>query len=210
MHKLTRPKEPDCLSRYQHDRDKWRNVSGKHRKEIWLKIYEMQQNRCAYCEDEINTKDGNSHLEHFRQQSRYPQGTFSWSNIFGSCDRSKSCGRQKDKQAKYCHRDLIKMDEEDPENFLVFLPDGNVDPAEGLSPADENRAKETIRIFNLNGPLRQDRKKAVNGYLETAEDFVLDAIKHKKGNWEPMLKKELDDIKDLPFTTAIKHTLLLS
>ena len=43
------------------------------------------------------------------------------------------------------------MDSENPEDFLQFLPDGNVVPAAGLNPADRHRAEETIRIFNLNG-----------------------------------------------------------
>ena len=211
MHKLTRPNEPTGLSHYQHGRDKWDNVSQEHREEIWQKIHEMQKGRCAYCEFWIKTTSKKCHIEHFRQQSRYPQGTFSWSNLFGSCNRKDSCGKHKDSPKNplkgYCHRDLIKMDDEDPENFLTFLPDGKVFPTKGLSRPDERRAEKTIRIFNLNGSLRQIRKSALKCHLKKAEKIADYADKLDKSEWVPILQEELDDIKDLPFATAIKHTL---
>ena len=210
MHKLTRPTQPACLSRYKHGRDNWNKVSTKHKDEIWLKICKMQQHRCAYCETGINKnkKDGNCHIEHFRQKGRYPQGTFLWINMFGSCD---SCGKHKDSsQVVYCHRDLIKADEEDPEIFLAFAYDGNVAPTKGLTPTNLKRAEETIRVFNLNGPLRKIRETTLKGYRHTAEEFVQYAIEFDKDDWRPILQKELDRIEYLPFATAIKHTLLLA
>lgn len=212
MHKLIRPIPPVCLSRYQHGRDNWRSMSPEHKGEIWLKLDEMQQKRCAYCEALIKTdkENSNSHIEHFRQRDRYHQGTFLWGNLFGSCNRMNSCGKYKDDLPAYNHQDLIKMDTEDPEHFLDFLPDGNVAPIKGLTPAEKNRAVETIRIFNLNGSLRQIRETAVKGYMQTAEEFAAYAEdpEFDEADWLPLLQEELDQIKDLPFTTAIKHVLL--
>lgn len=210
MHKLVRPIPPLCLSQYQHGRDNWGSVTQDHKSEIWLKLDEMQQHRCAYCEAEIRTarENSNSHIEHLRQRRSYPQGTFVWSNIFGSCNRQDSCGKYKDDLSPYNHQDLIKMDTEDPELFLEFLPDGNVVPAKGLNAAEEHRANETIRIFNLNGSLRQIRKTAVVGYLQTAEELATYAEEFDEEDWLPLLQDELSQIKDLPFTTAIKHMLL--
>lgn len=210
MHKLVRPIPPLCLSQYQHGRDNWGNVTPGHKSEIWLKLDEMQQHRCAYCEAAIKTERANSnaHIEHLRQRRSYPQGTFLWSNLFGSCNRQDSCGKHKDNLPAYDHQDLIKMDEEDPEQFLVFLADGNVVPAKGLRPSDKHKAEETIRIFNLNGALRQIRETAVKGYLQTAEELATYAEEFEEVDWLPLLQDELNQIKDLPFTTAIKHTLL--
>lgn len=212
MHKLTRPIPPACLSQYQHGRDNWRAVTSAHKSEIWLKLDDMQQHRCAYCECTINTAQGNrnAHIEHFRQKRAdcYPQGTFLWNNLFGSCDREDSCGKYKDKQLPYEHHGIIKMDHDDPEYFLNFLPDGNVAPTKGLTPANKHRAEETIRMFNLNGSLRQIRETALKGYLQTAEDLATYAAEFDETDWLPLLQEELDQIKHLPFTTAIKHTLL--
>ncbi|TXL03989.1 TIGR02646 family protein [Methylococcaceae bacterium CS1] len=64
-------------------------ISSCDRTEIWVKLDVIQQNRCAYCEAAIKTEreSSNSHIEHFRQRRAhsYPQGTFLWSNMFGSC-----------------------------------------------------------------------------------------------------------------------------
>lgn len=210
MHKLVRPIPPTCLSHYQHGRDKWGAVTSDHKSEIWLKLDEMQQYRCAYCEAEIKTdrETSNSHIEHFRQRRSYPQGTFLWNNLFGSCNRSDSCGNHKDNLTPYNHQDLIKMDDEDPEAFLEFLSDGSVVPIKGLNPNDKHRADETIRIFNLNGALRQIRETALKGYIQTAEELATFAEEFDEADWLPLLQDELDQIKHLPFTTAIRHTLL--
>jgi uncharacterized protein (TIGR02646 family) len=213
MRKLTRPTPPNCLSKYQHGRDKWGDliVAGDIG-EIWLKLDDMQKKRCAYCEASIKTdkENSNSHVEHFRQRrtTSYPQGTFEWSNMFGSCNRQDSCGKYKDNLPVYRHQDLIKMDSEDPESFLEFLPDGNVVPKKGLEPAEKHRAEETIRIFNLNGPLRKIRETAMKGYMQTAEELAGYAAEFDEADWLPLLQDELDQIKDLPFTTAIRHVLL--
>ncbi len=212
MHKLIRPTPPASLSQYKHGRDNWGKVTPGQKSEIWLKLDEMQQHRCAYCEAEIQTdrENSNSHIEHFRQRKTtcYPQGTFLWNNIFGSCNRQDSCGKYKDNLPFYNHQDLIKMDEEDPEAFLQFLPDGSVAPAKGLNTADKHRAEETIRIFNLNGALRRIRETAIKGYIQTAEELASYAAEYDEAEWLPLLQEELDKIKDFPFTTAIKHVLL--
>jgi hypothetical protein len=100
------------------------------------------------------------------------------------------------------------MDVEDPEHFLEFLVDGNVVPAKGLNQNEKHRAEETIRIFNLNGALRQIRETAVKGYMQTAEEFATYAEEFDEAEWLPLLQAELEQIKSLPFATAIKHALL--
>lgn len=210
MHKLQRPSPPHCLSQLFHGKNHWDDVQSADKEEIWQKLDLMQQQRCAYCEGRIGTEPSkrNAHIEHFRQRSRYPQGTFQWENLFGSCDRQDSCGKHKDQMLPYDYQVLIKMDEEDPEKFLEFLPDGSVVPVSGLTLADKNRAEETIRIFNLNGSLRQIRKTQLRGYLQTAEELVEYAEEFETSEWLPLLENELDQIKQQPFCTAIKHILL--
>lgn len=210
MHKLVRPLPPTCLRLYQYGQDNWGSVTPDHKSEIWHKLDEMQQHRCAYCEAAIKTESSksNSHIEHLRQRSQFPRGTFLWSNLFGSCNRQDSCGKYKDNLPPYRHQDIIKMDTEDPEAFLQFLADGNVVPINGLSQADKHRAEETIRIFNLNGALRQVRETTIKGYLQTAEELAGYAAEFDEADWLPLLQDELNQIKDLPFTTAIKHMLL--
>lgn len=206
MHKLNRGPAPGCLKKYKHGRDNWNQVTPDEKLEIWIHLEAMQGQRCAYCEAGI--VENNRHIEHFRQKAghRYPQGTFEWDNLFGSCDRPDNCGKHKDQCGNYDHRDLIKPDIEDPEKFFLFVSDGTIGIRPELNPNDIHRASETLRIFNLNarsGSLRHMRKKAVEGYLQFAEKIQ----QMTKEDIQAYLQKEIADTAHLPFATAIKHAL---
>jgi uncharacterized protein (TIGR02646 family) len=196
------------LGKFRHGLNQWKELSHADKKSIWECLNAMQSYRCAYCETSLLSKSGQqeAHIEHFRQRCRYLQGTFDWSNLFGSCNRQESCGKHKDRQT-YDHSDLIKVDDEDPEHFFRFLADGLVLPADHLSPAERLRAEETIRVFNLNGPLRQIRKFNLMGYLQTAEEIVSLAMEFDDADWRPYLDEELNAISGKPFETAIRHVL---
>ena len=208
MHKLDRdPMPPVGLSRYRHGIDHWAACcpTAAERSAIWQALHAMQGERCAYCEAALG--EHRCHIEHFRQRAAYPAGTFEWSNLFGSCNRLESCGRHKDGCGKYLHTDLIKPDEEDPEHFFVFSPNGSVSPRSGLSADERHRACETIRIFNLNGALEEIRSREVRGYLQTAEEFAHWAEELPQDQWLPIFEEELERVTRLPFATAIRHVL---
>lgn len=211
MHRLQRdPQPPSCLAQYRHGQQLWCMASPTpaERAEIWGKLNAMQGARCAYCEVAIGP--GHRHIEHFRQRSDYPQGTFAWSNLFGSCKRTGTCGDHKDKCESYDPAVLVKPDVDNPDDFFVFAPDGNVSPRMGLPPDLHHRAVETIRIFNLNGPegaLRQIRYREVAGYVQTAEAFADMAAEFPEHEWWPLLQEEVAHTTHLPFATAIRHVL---
>jgi uncharacterized protein (TIGR02646 family) len=176
--------------------------------EIWQQLDVMQGRRCAYCENRI---DGDSrHIEHFRQRSRYPAGTFQWDNLFGSCNRSESCGKHKDR-CHYADADLIKPDVEDPEEYLQFFSDGQIAPRPDLDGQALRKATETLRVFNLDhdrGALRQMRKREVAGYIQLAEELVELAQIFEHDEFQEILAGELAAVAGYPFETAIKHVLL--
>lgn len=211
MYKLSRPISPSCLRKFSYQRHQWKDVTSDDKGEIWLKLDEMQGKRCAYCEAAIVTsREGSTaHIEHFEQRrlTVAPQKTFLWSNLFGSCNRQDSCGKHKDDQ-QYRPQDLLKPDIEDPEQFLIFVADGTVQPKAGLSQADKQRATETIRVFNLNGSLTAIREREVQGYIQTTES-LLEFLEFEDGLevYEAELQKELDAVFGYPFETAIRHTL---
>lgn len=208
MHKLQRSATPVCLADYRHGQHAWSDVEPEHRQEIWQRLEEMQGRRCAYCEAPIES--GKRHIEHFKQRSRYPQDTFDWGNLFGSCNHDKCCGKHKDQCGPYDSADLIKPDQEDPERFFVFVSDGTIKVRQGLSSQEKHRACETLRVFNLDangGRLRQMRKAAIAPYLDTAKALAELAEDCSVEELLPVLEGELNSIADRPFVTAIKHTL---
>lgn len=169
----------------------------------------MQGTLCAYCECDIRGEPPKRHIEHFRQRGRYPQGTFDWANLFGSCKRNNSCGVHKDR-CRYRHQDLIKPDRDDPELFLQFLSDGSIVPRQNLSPTDSHKAQETLRVFNLDheyGPLRQMRKSTLLTYKRALEEIQALAELCEPSELQRYILSEVSATADQPFATAIKHYL---
>ncbi len=211
MHLLDRGAAPACLTHYHHGHHQWSNgvPTGPEKSQIWACLDAMQLGRCAYCEATLVPDD--KHIEHFRQRSRHPAGTFDWSNLFGSCNRTNSCGKHKDSCGPYNHAHLIKPDQDDPDDYFVFVSDGTIALRAGLSPSRKERAVETLRIFNLDashGALRQMRRLAAMGYLQTAEEFMQFAQEFDESEWLPLLDQELAATAHLPFVTVIRHALL--
>lgn len=205
MHKLHRGASPACLAEFRHGLHNWGDVTPAQKATLWIELDAMQGQRCAYCEADI--RNAKRHIEHFCQKGRDPKVTFVWSNLFGSCNREDGCGKYKDWSAMYPPAVLIKPDVDDPEHYLVFSANGSVSPRRNLSTIEQHRATETIRIFNLNGVLRQIRFREVEGYLQTAEEFALIAAEYPEADWLPLLQQEISDTAHLPFATAIKHVL---
>lgn len=196
------------MSSFLHGRDNWGDVSRSQKTQIWVSLTAMQGHRCAYCECDIENSD--RHIEHFIQKGRVPSETFNWRNLFGSCCISDTCGDLKDRVGAYNHAHVIKPDIDDPDDFLLFVSDGTIKPLDGLTADQEEKAKTTLRIMGLhhqNGQLRNMRKVAVLGYIQTAECFG-ELAAEDPGNdlgWREELDVELSKVVDLPFSTAIRH-----
>lgn len=213
MHRLHRGDTPGCLANFQHGRDGWNALGFTEKEEIRNALKLMQGERCAYCECQLGSD--NQHIEHFRQRSCYPQGTFAWDNLFWSYCQNDSCGKHKDSLTRtYDHRDLIKADVENPEHFFHFMSDGTISIRSGLSSADQKRAEETLRIFNLDpqhGRLRAMRRTAAAGYKDTGL-AIAQLMEEGAAPAECLdfIMDELSTTSSLPFCTAIRHTLLPS
>lgn len=215
MHKLSRPAAiPGGLNSYSHNIDTWCMTSPTpvERQAIWQALDAMQGQRCAYCEAMLEPDSNSRHVEHFRQRSRYRQGTFDWNNLFGSCNRQGTCGNYKDKCGIYDPAQLIKPDVDDPDDYLVFDSVGGVSPRDNLDPASLMRAKETIRILNLKGGgLRKIRELEIMGYLQFVEAWAELATNFPESEWRPIVESELASqlaqIAHLPYSTAIRHVL---
>ncbi|EMQ2082231.1 retron Ec78 anti-phage system effector HNH endonuclease PtuB [Yersinia enterocolitica] len=218
MHKLNRsPDTPAILDMFDHTIHTWDDFSTENKKAVWVKLYEMQGNRCAYCEKTINPEDKDDrHIEHFRRKGveQYQHLTFEWTNLFGSCCVRDRCGIFKDKQ-KYEEHNLIKMDDEDPEKFFTFLSTGKISINDNLSAADREKAQVTLRVFNLN-PDRNGIKTERLRMIASHEYLVREMIKlineltseRDMDLLNYVLDEYLEKISGQPFETAIKHILI--
>jgi uncharacterized protein (TIGR02646 family) len=199
--------EPACLGIYQHGRHNWDDVTCGDKAQIRQQLEQMQGRRCAYCEGSLDAL-GN-HIEHFRRKGHghFPHLTFSWGNLFWSCDQKDSCGHNKDHGAgTYAVNDLVDPCADNPDAFFRFRSDGTIDIRSGLQASDTHKAKETLRVFNLNpqwGRLRNMRKAAVAGYVSLVDG----CIGLSASDLQDFFKDELTAAAALPFFTAIRHVL---
>lgn len=222
MRRLFRGEAPQVLSQFDYTVHNWDDhVSSKHTKHIWPSIFLMQGFRCAYCECSISEIDpDDKHIEHFRQKGNgvYKHLTFDWNNLFGSCNDGSRCGRHKDKSG-ISPEDIIKMDEEDPERFFTFHSSGGVTINEGLTKAEQDRAKNTLQAFVLNpkrGGVKYERQRIIESHRYIFDEFedilnyfynLNDGIDYSDFLMQS-LEEYKDKIKDQPFATAMKHVLM--
>lgn len=109
----------------------------------------MQKRCCAYCEGRLTVKDS-GFIEHFLRRSEVPAATFDWGNLFVSCGSKTSCGIWKDSERR-CDDPALAYRPDGEENLsevFLFLPDGRM----AALHSEDERAKRTIRLFNLNDP----------------------------------------------------------
>jgi uncharacterized protein (TIGR02646 family) len=200
---------PACLREYKHGRDAWGDLTknAPHREELHARLEQLQGTRCAYCEGPLDTLG--KHVEHFRPRGKCPHLTFDWANLFWSCYQDDSCGRFKDHGAgTYDPDDLLDPCSDDPDQFFRFRSNGEIELRKGLSKRDNRRAKETLRVFNLDpqhGRLRQMRARALKTYMGLEPDILAALEEFDPDERSVLILEELSRIHHEPFSTVIRH-----
>ncbi|HQC51780.1 MAG TPA: TIGR02646 family protein [Lentisphaeria bacterium] len=207
MHKLDRTsaQRPACLDNYRHSRDTWDALTPLDRQQIRASLQQMQNDRCAYCEGEVFHK---GHIEHFRRRHCFPHLTFDWDNLFLSCGAQGHCGHYKDHRnaLPYNPNDLIKPDVDDPDTFLYFHSSGEVRVRGGTSEAETHRAKETIRVFNLNyGRLTAERRATLKIYRQSNPGILEELAQWDDQLRQDYIAEEIAANRNTPYVTVIRH-----
>ncbi|MFO0757614.1 MAG: retron system putative HNH endonuclease [Byssovorax sp.] len=221
MHKLDRASVPvpACLASpdVPGPQRKYKDLHSTEKDEIRRALFQMQGGeRCAYCERRTSDRAGNhpndGHVEHFRDQANNQHLDRHWPNLFWSCNDEETCGKHKDKcrgvdgpRKKFNIDQLIDPCADDPERFLLFIFDGTVRVRDGISTDDQQRAEETLRVFQLDKSpvLRRLREDAVKPYLKT-----LEALRMAPPTiFVNYIREQLVATQADPFATAIKHYL---
>ncbi|WP_446008498.1 retron system putative HNH endonuclease [Candidatus Electrothrix sp.] len=179
------PEEPEAFSRWKKQNKKadWRDfsTSAEHR-ELREQLLAEQVGMCCYCEVMLTVDD--SHIEHLKPKSRYPQERFAYGNLLASCNRKKSCGHKK---GTWYRPEMVSPLTEGCEERFTYTLDGRMIPSD----KEDKLASETIEQLGLNCATLKDRRKSIikaldnggNGpepdYLQT----VVAGILNRKSNW---------------------------
>lgn len=206
----SKAKHPVCLSCFKHGQNCWTDLTRQDREEIWAELTLMQGELCAYCESRIY--DRSRHIEHFRDKHRHPVLTFAWNNLLGCCMSTECCGHYKDSRAAgYDPNDLIDPSIEDPDDYFTFRTDGTITVnGNRLSPTQQTRAAETLRVLNLDdkrGRLRRCRKTAVEVYLATYPNMLVELEDCDDDERKEYAEYEIRCIEKDPHSTPIRHLL---
>lgn len=204
---------PTCLDAFQHGRDNWQSDGVVQCKaEVRARLEEMQGRRCAYCEGDLDTLG--QHIEHFRRKAagHFPQLTFDWTNLFWSCDRKDSCGNFKEHGAgPYNVQDLVNPCEDDPDDFFRFRETGTVEARLDQPKAYQDRANETIRVFNLNldpcggRSLCAERRRVLEWYKGSEPDILATLEEWPAEDRMMFIQNEIAATSKQPFGTVIRH-----
>lgn len=175
-------------------------------KPLYIKLHDFllkqQKGLCIYCEQRINFKSNGenndeSHIEHVKPKSLYPNLTFIQSNLGVSCqgmiilnltDQDKIfCGHQK--LNRFDEKKFINpFMERDIESYFTYLISGEVKPnAELKDSLKEERANYMINeLLNLNDKAlvnaRQNHYRLIRQKIEDRKnaDFLKDYLSENK------------------------------
>lgn len=209
---------PACLGNLSYTTHSWQSMHkrGKGRiKQVWAEIDKFQERFCVYCEGDAFRGKYTGHIEHFfdkGSQQNKPL-TFDWNNLFGCCPSTSHCGHYKDAELPggikrvYNSTLLLKPDIDDPDEYLQFLPSGELKAKQGISEDKEKRATETIIALNLRAPsLISARKNQIERYQEQVNSLMDLLVELDEDAWE-----EYEEIKQqatkVAYRTAIKHAV---
>lgn len=119
----------------------------------------LTSDHCSYCDGYPIDTTGEKEVDHFRPKRAFPREAFDWKNLYLVCT---ACNKAK---LDEWNAQLLRPD--DPtysfeRYFWVDALTGELKSNPAASDEDQARAKETIRIFNLQrGGLCSERRRAI-------------------------------------------------
>ena len=123
----------------------WAPQSAK--KVLRAALRELAHGKCVFCESALEVT-AYLEIEHYVAKTVTPSLAFEWTNLLPACRLCNNAKGEQDHQGA-----LLKPDAEDPEPYFWIHPDtGKLEPHPRLDEAHAHRAKETIRICDLQRP----------------------------------------------------------
>lgn len=127
---------------------------------------------CCYCESRVTVESDDSHVEHLKPRSRFPQDTFDYQNLSCSCQGGRGtdahCGHHKG--GDYDAALFVSPHNPDIEQLFRYNSEGGVAARDG---AHEAQGQWMIQILNLDCPrLNNMRRSHGRGLLETIDALI--------------------------------------
>jgi uncharacterized protein (TIGR02646 family) len=191
MMKLNRTPAPDFLNEHWEEWGKvwelqkkdgktfqWRTYQGETVSEhIRRALNEFSKQHCAFCDAYRLGASSLATIEHFRPKSKFPLLVYQWENLFLCCNACQTA-----KLDGFNER-LLKPDEPDYSflrYFVVNYKTGEIQANPTASLIEQERADETISMFDLNESDRlQDRLLTHRMYEKTKDELDIDVFPYR-------------------------------
>jgi len=183
MKHIEKGSEPSSLTAYNKKvgkTTKWKSFNRNVKNDVYESVLYEQGYICCYCGIRISRKK--CHIEHYRPKSKYPDLTFTYSNLISSCQGEDE---QRPTKPVHCgHKKGGWFDEElmisplDPNcsSYFKYTGAGEILPTENSE--HQEAAETTIRMLALNiNKLKKMRRKVVDGVIEATQGLSEKEIK---------------------------------
>lgn len=153
----------------------------------------------GYTERLLRLDDKNTHIDHFRKRTLFPQLTFDWENLILAEHSTEYGADAKDNYSelkvrnKEDYQNLIDPVHEDPHQYFSYLMDGEMVPRAGLTEEERWKALFTIDCFCLN-----------NMVLKQGRCDVIEAIRNLK-NGSCDRDDIIDCLKDYNYPSVLEY-----
>lgn len=188
--------EPDFYKEFvvQNNPRSWRDLSEKIGYDTREYILREEQNfQCAYTE--IHLDPDNSHVDHFRKQSLFPEAIFEWNNLLTSCNNEYYGAKFKDRRIrkKEDYQYMINPVEEHPRRYFDYSITGEI-----LTNNKDGKGKFTIDSFNLNDYALVEQRKIVAYHVKSmCKQFSAEEIILFIGSFESFIRAIYNDLKSI-------------
>lgn len=173
MRRIVKREPLPALSDYvrKHKPTRWEDVPWEIRANVREYILNSEQSGfSAYTERRLDGADESLHVDHFlKQQLCTVRQRFEWTNLFvDEHAGSEQYGADYKDNSKNSpvnsledNQKLINPSMEDPHDYFEYVANGDIVPKSGLHRFQKERADFTIKAFNLNGSLTNQRREVL-------------------------------------------------
>ena len=134
MIRINRDTCPEILKNASHESERYRN------KKVVETLWEMQKEKCCYCEQKIPSHGHSKAVDHFKPQSIFTYETNQWKNLLLAC--SQCNGKKSDKFP-------IMLTEEESETKVIYLKVDEEGEAAIIDPSDSEINPEEHITFEV-------------------------------------------------------------
>ena len=162
------------LSEAQTQKEKKRAEAKYRHSDVKMVLVTMFGGKCAYCESKFRHIEY-GHIEHYKPKSRFPELTFTWSNLLLACGVCNGPEHKGDLFPSSADGGpLINPCDENPSDHFQFQYDPDTKLASGYGATTRGETTETILGLNR-GDLRAYRSQQVQKLAALARFAQADA-----------------------------------